>query len=84
MKNLEKQKILIDIDDTLLKSSEEIIRELNLKNGTNKTIDNLKDYGYRSIDKNITKQDITYMYGSETFWSNIEINDYKIDNIKKY
>ena len=84
MKNLEKQKILIDIDDTLLKSSEEIIRELNLKNGTNKTIDNLKDYGYRSIDKNITKQDITYMYGSETFWSNIEFNDYAIDFLKKY
>ena len=84
MKNLEKQKILIDIDDTLLKSSEEIIRELNLKNGTNKTIDNLKDYGYRSIDKNITKQDITYMYGSETFWSNVEFNDYAIDFLRKY
>lgn len=84
MKNLEKQKILIDIDDTLLKSSEEIIRELNLKNGTNKTIDNLKDYGYRSIDKNITKQDITYMYGSKTFWSNVEFNDYAIDFLKKY
>ena len=75
MKNLEKQKILIDIDDTVLKSSEEMIRELNLKNGTNKTIDNIKDYGYRSIDKNITKHDITYMYGSENFWSNIEFND---------
>ena len=34
--NYERQKILIDIDDTLLKSSIEIIRELNTKNNTYK------------------------------------------------
>ena len=31
---LERQQILIDIDDTFLKSSEEIIRQLNKKNNT--------------------------------------------------
>ena len=56
--NLDRQKILIDIDDTLLKSSEEIIRQLNKKNGTTKTIYDMTDYAYRSIDPNITNEEI--------------------------
>ena len=81
---LEKQKILIDIDDTLLKSSEEIIRQLNGKNGTNKTIDDLIDYQYRSIDENITQEEINAMYASEEFFNNVNFNDGAIDFIKKY
>ena len=60
--NYERQKILIDIDDTLLKSSIEIIRELNTKNNTYKFLNDLKDYGYRSIDKNITQKEIKENY----------------------
>lgn len=82
--NLEKQKILIDIDDTFLKSSEEIIRQLNQKNGTNKTIDDLVDYGYRSIDNNITQKDINQMYASDNFFNNVDFNDGAIDFILKY
>lgn len=81
---LEKQKILIDIDDTLLKSSEEIIRQLNRKNGTNKTIDDLIDYQYRSIDENLTQEEINMMYASEEFFNNVNFNDGAIDFIKKY
>ena len=81
---LEKQKILIDIDDTLLKSSEEIIRQLNRKNGTNKTMDDLIDYQYRSIDENITQEDINKMYASEEFFDNVCFNDGAIEFIIKY
>ena len=82
--NYERQKILIDIDDTLLKSSIEIIRELNTKNNTYKFLNDLKDYGYKSIDKNITQKEIKEMYGSDIFWENERFSSYAIDFIKKY
>jgi 5'(3')-deoxyribonucleotidase len=81
---LERQKILIDIDDTFLKSSEEIIRQLNNKNFTLKTIDDLIDYGYRSIDENITQQEIEKMYASNEFFKRVNFNDGAINFIKKY
>ena len=81
---LERQQILIDIDDTFLKSSEEIIRQLNKKNNTCKTINDLRDYQYRSIDENITQEDINRMYASEEFFNNVNFNDGAIDFIVKY
>lgn len=81
---LERQKILIDVDDTILKSSEEIIRQLNKKNGTCKTIDDLIDYGYRSIDEKITQEEINNMYSSEEFFDNVDFNDGAIEFIIKY
>lgn len=81
---LERQKILIDIDDTLLKSSEEIIRQLNNKNRTNKTIDDLTDYAYRSIDESITQKDINDMYSSDEFFKNVAFNDGAIEFLLKY
>lgn len=81
---LERQKILIDVDDTILKSSEEIIRQLNKKNDTSKTIDDLTDYGYRSIDENITQEEIDKMYASEEFFNNVNFNDGAIEFIIKY
>ena len=82
--NLTRQKILIDIDDTLLKSSEEIIRQLNNKNGTSKTINELTDYAYRSIDETITQEEINNMYASNEFFNNVTFNDGAIEFIKKY
>lgn len=67
--------ILIDVDDTFLQSSQEIIRQLNIKNNTNKTLDDLKDYGYKSIDKNITEQDILEMYGNQLFFDKVKITN---------
>lgn len=85
---MERQTIYIDIDDTLLQSSEEIIRQLNIKNGTNKTIEDLKDYGYRSIDKYITNQDILDMFGSQEFFDNVRFTNHALQAIsilqKKY
>ena len=81
---LDRQKILIDIDDTFLKSSEEIIRQLNNLNGTSKTIDDLTDYQYRSIDENITQDKINQMYASAEFFNNVAFNDGAIEFIIKY
>jgi 5'(3')-deoxyribonucleotidase len=81
---LERQKILIDIDDTFLKSSEEIIRQINIKNGTSKTIDDLTDYKYRSIDNDITPEQVNQMYSSNEFFSNVAFNDGAIEFLIKY
>jgi 5'(3')-deoxyribonucleotidase len=81
---LERQKILIDIDDTFLKSSEEIIRQLNERNGTSKTIDDLTDYKYRSIDSELTQEEIQQMYASSDFFDNVAFNDGAIEFLIKY
>ena len=81
---LERQKILIDIDDTLLRSSDEIIRQLNNKNGTSKTIKDLTDYEYLSIDPTVTQEDIRRMYASDEFFDNVKFNSGAIQFLKKY
>lgn len=69
-----KRKIVLDFDDTLVKSSEQIIRILNKKYNLNKNINDLKDWGYRSIYKNITSEEVLEMFGSEEFFEGLELN----------
>lgn len=79
-----KQIIYLDVDDTIIKSSEEIIRQLNIKNNTNFSIKDMNDYYYNSIDKNITDAEIEEMYASECFFENVKPNDYFDEFIEKY
>lgn len=72
---LEKQKIVLDFDDTLVKSSEQIIKMLNEKYNLNKTIDDLTDWGYSSIYPNITNQEVTELYSSEQFFKEVKWNE---------
>ena len=72
---LEKQKIVLDFDDTLVKSSEQIIQMLNQKYNLNKTIEDLKDWGYSSIYPNITSQEVTELYASEEFFKKVSWNE---------
>lgn len=67
MKN-QKRIIVIDFDDTILKSSEIVIDILNEKNKTQKTIADLSDWNYRSIDPKITTRDVDEIYSSDSFW----------------
>lgn len=67
-------KIFLDCDDTIMNSSECIISLLNKKNGTNKTIDDLKDFHYRSIDKMLTDKDVINLFESDEFWSSVDYN----------
>lgn len=81
---LPKRTIIVDIDDTLLKSSEEIIRQLNKKNGTSKSIKDLRDYKYASIDPLVNQEEIVKMYASDEFFENVQFNDGAIDFLQKY
>lgn len=72
---LEKQKIVLDFDDTLVKSSEQIIQMLNQKYNLNKTIKDLKDWGYSSIYPQITSQEVTELYADKEFFKNVNWNN---------
>ncbi len=67
-------RIFLDCDDTIMNSSECIIDLLNKKNGTNKTIRDLKDFHYRSIDKTLTDEDVIKLFESDEFWSSVDYN----------
>lgn len=72
--NLEKQKIVLDFDDTLVKSSEQIIQMLNQRHNLNKTIKDLTDWGYSSIYPQITNQEVTELYSSYQFFEEVDWN----------
>ena len=79
--NVKKIKLYLDCDDVILNSMECIIKILNLKNNTHKTIDDLRDFYYKSIDKDITKEDILNMYESNDFWDIVKINNDFVESI---
>ena len=66
--------IYLDCDDTILHSSEMVIRILNKRYGTNKTISDLTDWKYRSIIPGVTQEEILDIYDSEEFWNGVELN----------
>ena len=68
-------KIFLDCDDTIINSSECIINLLNKKNGTSKTIRDLKDFNYRSIDKTLTNEDVIKLFESDEFWNSVNYNN---------
>lgn len=72
-------RIFLDCDDTIINSSECIIDLLNRKNGTNKTIKDLKDFHYRSIDKTLTDADVIRLFESNDFWGSVEYNSDFLD-----
>lgn len=72
-------KIFLDCDDTIINSSECIIDLLNKKNGTNKTIRDLKDFNYRSIDRTLTGEDVIRLFESDEFWSLVDYNSGFLD-----
>ena len=67
-------RIFLDCDDTIINSSECIIDLLNKKNGTNKTIKDLKDFHYRSIDKTLTNEAVVKLFDSDEFWISVDYN----------
>lgn len=70
-----KRSIVLDFDDTLVKSSEQIVRMINQKYHTNKNIEHLSEWDYSSIYPGITKEEIMEFYGSNEFFNNVELND---------
>lgn len=70
-----KQKIVLDFDDTLVKSSEQIIRMLNQKYNLNKTIEDLTDWNYFSIYPHMTEAEVTSLYSAPQFFNEVEWNE---------
>lgn len=75
--------IYLDCDDTILYSSETVIRILNQRYGENKTISDLSDWFYRSIVPGISQEEILGIYDSEEFWNEVELNPEFLEVFKK-
>lgn len=70
----DKLSVYVDCDDTILNSSVAVIDILNKYFNKNKTIEDLHDWNYRSIEKTITADDICKIYESDEFWSIVKVN----------
>ena len=71
-----KIKLFLDADDTVLQSSETIISILNNKYNINppKSLNDLKDWGFRSIYKNLTRHDVGALFESDEFFDKVQIS----------
>lgn len=77
--------LYLDADDTILLSSEAVIKILNKKYNINpsKTIDNMKDWEYRSIYKYITTEEVENIYESDEFFNIVEFDPLFLDFYNK-
>lgn len=71
-----KIKLFVDADDTILKSSEAVIKILNKRHNIYppKTYDDLADWGYNSIYPYMTSKDVFDIYESDEFFDIVEID----------
>ena len=76
--------LYVDVDDTILKSSEAVIEILNKKYNINpsKSINDMKDWNYRSIYKNITENEVEEIYESDEFFNTVEFDQTFLDFYK--
>lgn len=77
-------RLYVDLDDTVLDSSEAVIEILNKKHGMNKTINDLKDWNFRSIYHNMTSEMVVSIFDSDEFFDTVKINGEFADFYKKH
>jgi len=70
-----KIRLVLDIDDTAINSSEQMVKMINKQYGTNKTIKDLKDYAYKSICRNISEEMKYNMFDSIEFFKNVKFKE---------
>jgi 5'(3')-deoxyribonucleotidase len=75
--------IYIDFDNTIVESNEKIIELINKKYGTDKTEEDLRDYGYKSIYP-ITQEEKVKLFESEDFFNNLNFKPGCLDVLKKH
>ena len=68
---MSKPTLYVDCDDTVLESSETVIKILNKRYGLDKTIDDLRDWNYKSIVKELSQEELYKIYESDEFWDDI-------------
>ena len=67
--------LYIDVDDVILNTSETFIDYYTKKKNIHKSFYDLKDWNFKSIDRNIDKQEFfDYVYSKE-FLDNVQINE---------
>lgn len=66
-------KIFVDFDDTLAKSSDVVVEYLNERYGLNKTTQDIHDWCYRSICKQMTPTLVETIYSGDYFWNNVQL-----------
>lgn len=84
MKNNLKPSIVLDFDDTLVKSSERIIEILNKKYGLHKTISDSKDWNFRSIYSEMNDDKVDELFSSADFFKTLNWNDNALEFLKKF
>lgn len=81
-------KLYIDIDDTIINTSENFIKKYSKEHGLKKSIDDLKDYKFKSIDRKMDLNEFLRYIESEEFFNTVKIDEeflrfYK-ENEEKY
>ena len=77
--------LYLDADDTILDSSKAVIEILNERYNITppKTVDDMMDWGYRSIYKPLTSNDVTEIYSSDEFFDRVKVNKIFMDFYRK-
>lgn len=71
-RDINKLNLYVDIDGVVLRTSEAFINHYCRENNINKTFYDLKDYNFRSIDRNIKLQDFFKYVESKDFINDVE------------
>ena len=84
MKDFELKKIYIDMDDVIINTSETLINYYCKQNNINKSFKDLKDFNYRSIDRNIDKEKLFKYTETDEFWNEVKINPVFLEYYNKH
>ena len=81
--NPSKRTVYLDIDDVILWSARTIVEMLNDRYGLNKTRDDIKDWGFKSIKRDIEIEEVLNMFCEDEFWERNRPNQVLIDAFEK-
>ena len=82
-RDVNKLTLYVDIDGVVLRTSEAFINHYCKKHNINKTFYNLKDYNFKSIDRNIELQDFFKYVESKDFVNEVEFFEEFVEYYKK-
>lgn len=71
MRNLNKIKLFLDFDNTLVATNEVLVEYFNKKYGTNKCVDHIKKYYYQDLFPNIPREEISNFFNSNYLFDNL-------------
>ena len=78
-----KRTVYLDVDDVVLWSAGTIVGMLNERYGLNKTRDDIKDWGFKSIKRDITTEEVLGMFNEDEFWERNKSNQKLIEALEK-